>query len=160
MFSMDYSRTNSPNVAFGNEVDSVCYLACKSGNVAACCDSATFPAKISNPLDPDLSVDLGTDRMDAQVSQSYALGARYVDMANWDNFWQAAFPLFEAPIGRAVTSRSEGVTEVSTSVTQQISLRQLYIHHDSGAYIAELIAEHAALGGAITPIAVLLLYDL
>jgi Beta-galactosidase len=160
LFSMDYTRTNSSNAAFGNEVDSVCFLACKSGNLAACCDGSTFPDKINNPSDPDLSVELGTTRFDAQVTQSYERGATYVDMANWDNFWQSAFPLFATSIASAVALGSELVTPVSTSVVQEVSLRDFYIDHDDEAYLNEIIAEHAALGGNNTPVAVSLSYDL
>jgi hypothetical protein len=151
-YSMDYTRTNSPGVPFGNEGDSACDLACMSGDLATCCDAATYPAGID--------VAYGIGRLDAQVSQSYAFGATYFDLANWDNFYVAAFGEFAAPLTRALVLGQQPPTTVTTCNTQALSLAQLYAHHDDQTYLAQTIAAHTALGGDTCPIAVVVANDL
>ena len=152
LFSMDYTRTNSPGVPFGNEADAPCTLGCSSGNTAACCDSQTFPAGID--------VAFGKMRLEAQVAQSYARGAVYVDLANWDNFYSSAFTAFATSLSAAESLSLQAPTMPATTAVQPLSLKQLYVHHDDNAYIRQLISDHAALGGANAPIAVTLAYDL
>lgn len=48
-FSMDYTRTNSPGVAFGNEVDAPCRFGCTS-DINTCCYAPTFPDHIDVPV--------------------------------------------------------------------------------------------------------------
>lgn len=151
-YSMDYTRTNSPGVPFGNEGDSACDLACLSGDLASCCDAATYPAGID--------VAFGITRLDAQVSQSYAYGATYFDLANWDNFYTSAFDEFALSLTRAVTLADLPPTTVSTCNSQALSLAQLYTHHDDASYIDQTIAAHAALGGNTCPVAVVVTPDL
>jgi hypothetical protein len=151
-YSMDYTRTNSPGVPFGNEADSACDLACASGDLASCCDAATYPANVDIPF--------GITRLDTQVSQTYAFGATYLDLANWDNFYTSAFDEFAMSLHRATTLGAAAPTTVSTCGTQSLSLAQLYTHHDDWTYVNQTISDHSALGGDTCPIAVTVANDL
>jgi hypothetical protein len=145
LFSMDYTRTNSGGVPFGNEVDAPCNLGCTTGNVGQCC--YPFP-------NPSWNQALGQAQMNAQVAQSYDRGATWVDLANWDNFFPAAFGLYSTQIATAVNLAAGLVTNPVPAATQHVSLKQLYVHHHDGNYIAGLIQAHTALGGQTVPIAV------
>lgn len=151
-FSMDYTRTNSPGVPFGNEVDAPCVLGCESGKLPQCCDIATFPDYVNIPL--------GIAQMNAQVSESYERGATWVDLANWDNFYTEAFALYATAVANAVTLAEAPVSAVVADDTMRVSLRDLYVHHHDQGYVNQLIAAHHALGGETFPIAVVLDYDL
>src|SRR5262249_19730257 len=145
--------TNAPaGMAFGNEADSACDLACKSGNLAACCDATTYPAGIDVPF--------GAMRLDAQVAQSYAFGPTYVDLANWANFYRAAFDECSTSLATAAMLGAQPPTMATTCNTQALSLAQLYTHHDDAAYINQQIATHTMLGGDTCPIAVTVTNDL
>jgi len=151
-FSMDFVRTNRPaGIPFGNEVDAPCLLGCTSGDLALCCDAATFPQHID--------VAYGMRRMDEQVAQSYALGALYVDLANWDNFYRSAFSAFAPSLGKATTLAAGMPTAPVAVQTQSLSLLQLYMHHEDQSYLDQLVTTHASLaqGG---PVAVMVDYDL
>jgi hypothetical protein len=152
LFSMDYTRTNSPGVPFGIELDAPCRFGCSSGNEASCCDASTFPANID--------VNYGTTRMDAQLSDGYQRGATYVDLANWDNFYTSAFTLF-APALDAGELLSYGESSaVSACPAQSLSLRGLYAQHENQNYINLILQAHNQLGGPSIPVAVIVNYDL
>ena len=150
-YAMDYARSNGGGIPYGTEIDSPCTVACASGDSASCCDLATFPANID--------ADFGMARMDAQVDQTYGGGGAYVDMANWDFYYQTAFPLFAASIDHAV-AQAQGVRTSPVPVaTQTISLRDLYIHHSDPSWVQSLVTERDTLAQA-GPVAVTLQYDL
>jgi hypothetical protein len=148
-YSMDYLRSNAAGTPFGNEVDAPCNLACASGDLATCCDESTYPAGVD--------LEFGLERMDDQVAATYAAGAVYLDLANWDNFYQSAFTDFAPSIERAAELAAGSPTEVSTAEELPLSLLELYRHHEDQAYIDALVASHAELGG---PVALPLSYDL
>jgi hypothetical protein len=148
-YSMDYVRTNSPGVPFGNEVDSACRLGCASGDFALCCDIASFPTNIH--------ASFGMSRMDTQVNQTYDAGAACLDITNWDFYYQSAFPLFAASLANAMTLAQEKRTKPATLAIQNLSLRELYAHHEDPSYIHQLVVTHAAFG---EPVAVTVIYDL
>lgn len=150
-YSMDYVRTNGGGLPFGNEVDSPCSLGCASGDLASCCDQESFP----DGIDPDL----GATRMDAQVDQTYAGGAALVDLANWDFYYQSAFPLYQPSLAHAVALAQEERAEPVPVATQTISLRELYVHHGDPSYVDSLVEAHAALAQD-GPVAVTLEEDL
>ena len=151
LYSMDYTRTNAGGVPFGNEVDAPCNLGCTTGNITQCC--YPFPNQYWD-------LGLGLAQMNAQVSQSYGRGAAWVDLANWDNFYQAAYGLYATAIAAAVAQSLAQVTTPSATDTQVVSLRQLYVHHHDNNYINQLIGAHTAMGGQNTPIAVEVVHDL
>jgi hypothetical protein len=135
-YSMDYVRSNG-GLPFGNEVDSPCSLGCSSGDLASCCDIDTFP----DGIDPDL----GAMRMDAQVDLTYAGGAALLDLANWDFYYQSAFPLYADSLDHAVVLAGQERTEPVPVATQTISLRELYRHHGDPSYVDSLVEAHDAL---------------
>lgn len=150
-YSMDVTRTNTPGVPFGNELDAPCRFGCTT-NANQCCNAPTYPTYNDIPA--------GIAGVDAQVSQSYERGASWVDLANWDNFYTTAFGLFGTSLASAV-GLSNMLVSVPVAVdTQHVSLRALYLKHHNSAYIDSLVAAHAAMGGASQPIAVALIYDL
>lgn len=151
LFSMDYVRTNSPGVPFGNEADAPCRFGCSLG-YGLCCIATTFPANIDVPA--------GTVQMNQQIDQTWARGATFLDFGNWDNFYTVAFGTFAGPIANAVAQALVPVTTVVTTDTLEVSLRELYVHHHDQAYLDGLIAAHHALGGLLQPVAVRLSYDL
>ena len=151
LYSMDYTRTNTPGVPFGNELDAPCRFGCTT-TASQCCDASTYPT--------DNDIPAGMVGVDAQVNQSYERGASWVDFANWDNFYQTAFGLFSSSLENAVSLSSGLVSAPVAADTQHVSMRALYVKHHDSAYIDSLVAAHAALGGNNQPIAVVLHDDL
>ena len=152
-FSMDYTRTNTPGVPFGNEADAPCQMGCTTGNTSQCC----YPW----PGNPYWSESLAKTQFDAYFEQSYPRGATWMDLANWDNFYDdGAFAIYAAQVANAVAMASQPVTTVVAADTQHVSQRDWYVHHHESAFVNGLVATHAALGGQSTPIAVALAYDL
>jgi hypothetical protein len=67
--------------------------------------------------------------------------------------------LFSASLSKATTLAQGMSTYPAVVQVQQVSLLQLYIHHEDQRYIDGLVSAHASLaqGG---PVAVMLAYDL